>query len=61
MASFKKSTSINGKFKNVVCTGDSFVDEETGEEIDLADILYKIYGGASIDISTSYKEDTDIG
>ena len=56
----KKSTSISGKFKNIMIHEGSFVDADTSEIVDIIGILEKAYGDNSFDISTSMKEDEDI-
>lgn len=60
MANFKRTTSLSGKFKNVVSNGETFIDAETGEEINVCEILNKVYGSNPFDISTSYKADEDV-
>lgn len=60
MANFKRTTSVNGKLKNLCVIDGKFVDAESAEEIDVADILEKVYGRNAFDISTSYKSDEDI-
>ena len=43
MGNFTRNVTIKGKFKNIIATGDGFMDDETGEDIDLSKILYEIY------------------
>lgn len=60
MASFKRSTSLSGKFKGVIVKDGMFIDCETSEVIDVAAILEKVYGNNPIDITTSYKADEEL-
>lgn len=60
MANFKKSVNTSGKIKNVVSNGEVFIDNETGEELNLAEIFYKVYGGSPFEISSSQKEDIEL-
>lgn len=60
MASFKRTFSLSGKFKGIISNGQSFIEQETGEVIDLADILNKVYGDNAFDISTKYGTDDTV-
>lgn len=60
MASFKRSVNLSGKFKGLMIVEGNFVDTETSEIIDVADILGKVYGNNAFDLSTSYKSDEDV-
>lgn len=61
MASFKESTTIQGKFKALVCTEDGFADVETGEAIDLHTILLKQYGTEKeFSLTAAYKSDIEL-
>lgn len=60
MAQFKRKTSTVGTFKNISCSGNDFIDSETGEVIPVCEILHHVYGEAPFDIKTSRSEDDDI-
>lgn len=60
MATFKKKISVAGVFKNLTCNGDDFIDYETGEVVQVCEILHHVYGDAPFDISSSRKEEDDI-
>lgn len=60
-AIFKKSESVKGKWKEISCINGSFVDPETGEEINIAEILEQVYGSNTIfSLSTSNKVDVEL-
>ena len=44
MGKFKKSSNISGKFKGILIHEGMFMDEETGEAVDLIGQLEKAYG-----------------
>ena len=61
MISFKRSDNIQGKIKNIVVTGDmKFADSETGERIDLAEILFTVFDGEPFDMAVAQKKDKDV-
>lgn len=61
MGTFTKNTITKGKFKAIVaCEDGTFIDDETGEEVKLGEILYKAYGSTPFELSTSLKIDEDI-
>ena len=61
MATFKETTTIQGKWKSLLCTEDGFADTETGEEVDIHSILLKQYGtDKEFSLTTAYKSDTDL-
>lgn len=60
MANFKRTVGVTGKFKNLMVINGKFVDSETSEEINVAEILEKVYGNNAFDLSTSYKADEDV-
>ena len=61
MASFKRTTNTNGKFKMLAIAGENnFVDYETGEIVDVADIIGKCMGKEPFDLSVTQKSETDI-
>lgn len=57
MATFKKTTSVSGSFKNLIVQDGKFVDEESGEIIDVAGILANVYGSNAFELKTSFKSD----
>lgn len=61
MAIFKRNITTSGKFKGIVTNGECFIDDETGELIPLAKILYDVYGDTPFDLSASQKLDEDLG
>ena len=61
MATFKKSISINGKFKMLAVQDGAFFDTETGEMIPVADIIESALGtGQPFDLSITQKTEDDI-
>ena len=61
MATFKKSETIQGKWKSIVCTEDGFADTETGEQIDIHAVLLKQYGtNTEYSLTASYKQDVEL-
>lgn len=60
MGNFTRNVTVKGKYKNIIATEDSFIDDETGEEISLAQELHKIYGDTPFELTTSYKSDEDV-
>lgn len=53
---FKKTTKMNGKFKSVMVINGEFIDAESGEKLDLAQILSEFYGISAFSISTSKQD-----
>lgn len=61
MANFKKSISINGTFKSIAISDGNFFDMETGEIINVAEIIESAIGSnQEFDLKVSTKNDTDI-
>lgn len=60
MAKFTKTKTIKGTYKGVVIQDGQFADEETGELINLAEELQKVYGDLSFDITTNLKIDEEL-
>lgn len=60
MAKFTKTRTIKGTYKSVVIQDGQFVDEETGEVIDLVSQLEDVYGEATFDITTNLKIDEEL-
>lgn len=57
MIEAKKSTQISGKYKVIAVSGGNFIDYETGEVINVADELERLYGQNPFSLSTSLKLD----
>lgn len=60
MSTFKRSVSTSGKLKSIVTNGETFIDDETGEELNLAEIFYKVYGSSPFELSSSQKENVEL-
>lgn len=60
MGQFKRSTTINGKYKSVVIIDGDLCDYETGEQIDLVSQLFNVYGDQPFSITTTSKIDIDL-
>ena len=61
MANFKRTTNNNAKFKMLaVADGSNFIDYETGEVVDVADIIGKCMGEEPFDLSVTQKFETDV-
>lgn len=61
MGTFTKSTTTKGKFKDIIaCPDGTFVDDESGEIIQLAQLLYEKYGDSPIEIITTLKVDEEV-
>lgn len=50
---FSKTTSTKGTIKGLIIHEGVLVSEETGEQVDLVELLSPIYGSQVFDISTS--------
>lgn len=59
-AVFKKNIKISGKFKGLSVVDNSFVDTETGEEINVAKIISDVYGNTPFDLDVTQKTEDDI-
>lgn len=57
---FKKTISIDGKFKALVISNGNFVDVETGETINLVEALSDIYGEDPFSLTTNAKASEEI-
>lgn len=57
--SFKKQTTYTGKLKQIRIFDGNFVDE-SGEVINLVEILTNVYGDMTFDLSTTSKSEEDI-
>lgn len=58
---FKKSNSVNGKLKGICVHEGIFMDAESGEQVDVADLIARAVGeDTEVDISVSVKTDEDI-
>lgn len=61
MISFKRQDTVSGKIKNIFVTGDmKFADSETGEQINLAEILFTVFDGMPFDMTVTQKNDKDV-
>lgn len=61
MANFKRTLNTNGKFKMLaIADGNKFIDYETGELVDVPDIISKCMGGEPFDLSVTQKSETTI-
>ena len=61
MGTFTKNTVTKGEFKSIIaCEDGTFIDDETGEEIKLGEILYNTYKSTPFKLTTSLKIDEDI-
>ena len=61
MAKFKRTTNTNGRFKMLaIADGNKFIDYETGEFVDVPDIIGKCVGEEPFDLSVTQKSETDI-
>lgn len=59
--SIKKSGTTTAKFKMLaVADGKNFVDYETGEIVDVADVIAKAMGGEPFDMQATTKTEEDI-
>lgn len=60
MGSFKKTTVTKGQFKNIIATGDGFMDDETGELINLSKEIREVMGDEPCEITVSLKKDEEV-
>ena len=60
MAKFTKTKNIKGVFKNVVINEGQFVDEDSGEVLDIISLLKDVYGETAFDITTNLKIDEEL-
>jgi len=61
MGTFTKNTVTKGKFKSIIaCEDGTFMDDESGETIDLGKILFEKYGTTPFELTTSLKVDEDV-
>ena len=61
MANFKRTTNNNAKFKMLaIADGNKFIDFETGEFVDVPQIINKCIGEEPFDLSVTQKSETDI-
>lgn len=59
MGTFTKNTTLKGKYKNIIVTEDGFMDDETGEAVNVISELHSIYGNAPIEIVTTLKTEEE--
>ena len=61
MGTCKKTTVTKGQFKDIVaCEDGTFMDDASGEIINLAQELYKIYKDSPFELTTSFKSENPI-
>ena len=61
MANFKRTTNNNAKFKMLaIADGNKFIDFETGEFVDVPQIINKCMGEEPFDLSVTQKSESDI-
>lgn len=60
MISFKSSTSKTGKIKDIRIVNGEFVDDKSGEVVDLTAILGRVYGNEVFEMSTTQKVEDEI-
>lgn len=60
MGKFTKTKNIKGVYKSVVINEGQFVDEETGEVLDVVGQLRDVYGDNAFDITTTLKIDEEL-
>ena len=59
MIKFNKSNTITGTMKNICVVNGMFVDDETGEVVDLVSMLQQVFGDSPFDMKVSRKSDID--
>ena len=60
MGKFTKTKNIKGVYKNVIINEGQFMDEETGEILDVIGQLRDVYGENAFDITTTLKIDEEL-
>lgn len=60
MGTFKKTTVTKGQFKNIIATGDGFMDDESGEHINLSQEIRTVMGDSPVEITVSLKQDEEV-
>ena len=60
MGTFKKTTVTKGQFKNIIATGDGFMDDESGELINLSQEIRAVMGDNPVEITVSLKQDEEV-
>lgn len=60
MGTFKKTTVTKGQFKNIIATGDGFMDDESGELINLSQEIRTVMGDSPVEITVSLKQDEEV-
>lgn len=60
MGTFKKTTVTKGQFKNIIATGDGFIDDESGELINLSQEIRTVMGDSPVEITVSLKQDEEV-
>lgn len=60
MGTFKKTTVTKGQFKNIIATGDGFMNDESGELINLSQEIRAVMGDNPVEITVSLKQDEEV-
>lgn len=60
MGKFTKTKNIKGVYKNIIINEGQFMDEETGEILDVIGQLRDVYGENAFDITTTLKIDEEL-
>jgi len=60
MGTFKKTTVTKGQFKGIIATGDGFMDDESGELINLSQEIRTAMGDNPVEITVSLKQDEEV-
>lgn len=60
MGKFTKTKNIKGVYKNIIINDGQFMDEETGEILDVIGQLRDVYGENAFDITTTLKIDEEL-
>ena len=61
MTQFKKTSTTKGSFKGLVIHEGMLMDEETGEVVNVIDLISKVYGEDTVfDLTTTLKIDEDL-
>lgn len=61
MGTFTKNTVTKGKFKSIIaCEDGTFMDDESGQTVELAKLLYQTYGDSPFELTTTLKVDEDV-
>lgn len=56
MATFRRTTKLTGEIKDLVATENQFVDANTGEVVNVAEVFHGVFGGQPFSIVATYAE-----